>query len=94
MGPVRHGAGLDPSINIVDDKDMAIAAFGPVAIPAPKEEPTIAPSQPGQSAKAPVQVPEDLGFRRNVEYCPGGTGIQWRLDGHGWRGSCIDTNDV
>ena len=80
-GPVLcYGAGLDPSINIVDDKDMAIAAFGPVAIPAPKEEPTIAPSQPGQSAKAPVQVPEDLVFRRNVEYCPGGTGIQWRLD--------------
>jgi hypothetical protein len=37
-GPVLyHGAGVDPSINITDDKDMAIPAFGPVQIPAPEK---------------------------------------------------------
>jgi sialate O-acetylesterase len=32
-----YGAGVDPLINITDDKDMAIPAFGPIEIPAPKE---------------------------------------------------------
>ena len=30
-----YGAGVDPLINITDDKDMAIPTFGPIEIPAP-----------------------------------------------------------
>jgi hypothetical protein len=39
-----YGGGADPSMNLVDDKEMAVPAFGPVAIPAPKESASTGPS--------------------------------------------------
>jgi acetyl esterase/lipase len=83
-----YGTGVDPSINITDEKDMAISTFGPVEIPAPKEPTAIpvpkeraeATSQQGQTGKAALKVPAGIDFRREVEYRPGGTGNEWRLD--------------
>ncbi|HEX4132309.1 MAG TPA: sialate O-acetylesterase, partial [Pirellulales bacterium] len=67
-----YGAGLDPSINITDERDMAIPTFGPVEIPAPKEV-AVAPN-------APHDAEVEITIRKNVEYRPGGVGIEWRLD--------------
>jgi sialate O-acetylesterase len=34
-----YGAGLEPYVNIVDDKDMALPAFGPLPLPEPAKKP-------------------------------------------------------
>jgi hypothetical protein len=75
-----YGGGVDPLMNLVDDKDMAVPAFGPIDIPTPKEERKDGASQQGQAAKEPLQVPPDLVFRRDVAYRPGVPGNPWRLD--------------
>jgi acetyl esterase/lipase len=75
-----YGAGVDPLMNLVDDKDMAVPAFGPIDVPAPKEERSNGTSPPGQASKEPLQVPEGILFRRDVPYRPGGPGNPWRLD--------------
>jgi acetyl esterase/lipase len=83
-----YGAGVDPLMNITDDKDMAIPAFGPVEIPAPRkrigtpapEERTNGTSQKGRAGSEALKVPAGIVHRRDVEYRPGGTGSEWRLD--------------
>ena len=76
-----YGAGADPLMNITDDKDMAIPAFGPVAIPAPKERGKAAvPKGQGQAGNAALKVPADVLFQSYVEYRPGGTAHDWCLD--------------